>query len=382
MRATALALLLSFALAGCGDDDEENAVTCDPSPPADAPAEVNGCGGQLRLEQSADTALPGAWPVGARTVRAGELTLEVWYPAALGSEVCGAPKRYDLRAWLPDSEQGKIPDADTLIQTCDCRDGLPLDVDHGPYPVIVFVHGTAGFRTQSLAQMTHWASRGFVVVAADHPGLYLADALKLVLKRDLDGDVSRIFEALGAPSGGLGFLSAHLDLDHSGMAGHSAGGAAIAAAGERAGVRVVSPWAAGGTQAGANLESTLVLGGLADQVVPYDKTVEGYLASPAKKRLLGIANAGHLFPTELCWLTNDSGENMLQVAQKYDVENASLAQVLFDCPADQPSRERARDIVNAATSAAFEETLACAPGDAFQGLPARYPEIADFREAL
>ena len=51
-------------------------------------------------------------------------------------------------------------------------------------PPVVFVHGTAGFRSQSLEIVTHWASRGFVVIAADHPGLYLGDLIRSVCGQD------------------------------------------------------------------------------------------------------------------------------------------------------------------------------------------------------
>jgi dienelactone hydrolase len=383
----ALSMLVALACCagavGCGDDDEEDAaVPCELTPVDSPPAEVAGCGSALLYESPPDAALSGPWPVGARTVSIDGRTVEVWYPAELGSESCGKPKVYDLRSWLPESERGKIPDSDTLLQICDCRDGLPLDTEHGPYPLIVFVHGTAGFRTQSLAQMTHWASRGFVVVAADHPGLYLGDALQLVLKRDLQGDVDAMFAALAAPSGSLGFLSGHIDLDEVGMSGHSAGGVAVQGAAKRPGVKVVVPLAAGGSDAGPNLKSTLVMGALSDQVVPWDKTVGGYDASPPPKRLVGIAGEGHLFPTDLCWLENASGDDMLQAALKYDIENAALAGALFDCPEGRPPRARTRDIVNAATSGAFEETLQCASGEAFDGFASRFPEVGDFREDL
>ena len=57
-------------------------------------------------------------------------------------------------------------------------DGVQLHYEEaGRGTPVVFVHGTASFRTQSLTQMTHWASRGFVVLAADHPKIRLKDLL-------------------------------------------------------------------------------------------------------------------------------------------------------------------------------------------------------------
>ncbi len=88
---------------------------------------------------SRDTSLPGPWPVGARTVTIGGLTVEVWYPAELGSEAEQEKIRYDIRTGLPDAEQGKVPDADNPWQDCECWQDLPLDADHGPYPAVIFV---------------------------------------------------------------------------------------------------------------------------------------------------------------------------------------------------------------------------------------------------
>jgi hypothetical protein len=145
--------------------------------------EREGCEGAKLLINPEDPALPGPWPVGARTVTIAERTTEIWYPAEPGSAAGVEPEVYDIRLYLPPEEQGKIPDDAAPWQACGCYRDLPLDTDHGPYPVIVFIHGTAGFRTQSLTFMTHWASRGFVVVSSDHTGITLADVLGGQLRR-------------------------------------------------------------------------------------------------------------------------------------------------------------------------------------------------------
>ncbi|HEX9104448.1 MAG TPA: hypothetical protein VF997_19690, partial [Polyangia bacterium] len=95
------------------------------------------------------------------------LTTEVWYPAKLGSDAGKSKIVYDIREHLPPADAAKIPDSDNPPQDCDCFRDLPIDDGHGPYPLVVFIHGTAAFRTQSLTFMTHWASRGFIVVSAD-----------------------------------------------------------------------------------------------------------------------------------------------------------------------------------------------------------------------
>lgn len=350
-----------------------------------APAETTGCTAEVKLvETPEDAAARGPWAVGAKTVKIDTLTAEVWYPAAAGSEKDKPNVTYDMRDWLPDSEMGKIPDDAAPLQECGCYRDLPIDAAHGPYPVVIFIHGTAGFRTQSLAHMEHWASRGFVVIAADYPGLYLGDALNLNLANDLPADTDKILAALDAPSigGDLAFLDGRVDMQHVGLSGHSAGGGGIKGFGATPGVLVLIPMAAGGADPSDSLQSTLILGGKDDQVVPFDNQLQGFTDSAPTKRLVGLSNTGHLFPTDLCWVTNADGQNIVETAQMYGIKNANLANGLFDCPEGQLAREKARDIVNYATAAALEETLVCKAGTPFADIQTRFADIAEFKEEL
>ena len=131
---------------------------------------------------------------------------------------------YDIRDQLAPEEGVKIPDEDNPWHYCDCYRDLPLDTVRGPYPVIIFAHGTAGFRHQSLAQMTHWASHGFVVAAVDHPGLKLGDLLAFSFDQDLTADLNTLYAALENLEGDWAFLEGFIDLQRLGAAGHSAGG--------------------------------------------------------------------------------------------------------------------------------------------------------------
>jgi alpha-beta hydrolase superfamily lysophospholipase len=377
MRSLGALALLACATTGCSGDDE----TTKSSGPD--PNERNGCETSVSLLVAPeDAAERGPWPVGSRVVTVAHLSAEVWYPAELGSESGLEPKRYDVREWLPPAERDKIPDSDNPWQDSTTFADLPLDQVHGPYPALVFVHGTAGWRTQSLALLEHWASRGFIVLAADHPGLYLGDLLALQTQRDLEGDLAALLNAITTTPSGLEFLAGRIDTTRLGMVGHSAGGGAIAAQGSTSGVRVLIPLAAGGTMAGSSLESTLVMGGRADGVVDYGEQVAGYDASPPRKRLVGIEKAGHLFPTDLCHLHNAAGEDLVEIAQKYQIQNAQFASLLFDCPSDEPSAETNRAITSFATATVLEETLLCDDRASFDGMTTRYPEVTELREQL
>jgi hypothetical protein len=285
-----------------GDVTEASSATTDTGETSSATSDADGavgCDGVPLLPVPEDTSLPGPWPVGARTAVVDGLTLEVWYPAQPGSEAGEAAVRYDIRTSLPDSEQGKVPDEANPGRTATCWRDLPIDADHGPYPVVVFIHGTAGFRSQSLEFMTHWASRGFVVVAADHPGLWLKDLLGLLCgapapSQDLGGDLDTIVAALADPQADLAFLQGRVDTARlAATAGHSAGGFAVEPTGAvRPGRH--ADGRSGGVAPGAALRSVLVLGAQSDQVVAYSAQQTGYADSPAPKRLVGLANAGHL----------------------------------------------------------------------------------------
>jgi fermentation-respiration switch protein FrsA (DUF1100 family) len=358
-------------------------VACSSSKPLPPGTDTAGCEDAKLLANPADFAEPGPWPVGARTVAIGSLTVEVWYPAEPGSETGKPTERYDIRKQLPASEGAKIPDADNPWQECDCVRDLPLDGAHGPYPVVLFVHGTASFRHQSLHQMTHWASRGFVVVAADHPGLKLGDLLAMACggsapPQSLSADLDAVIAALGTPAAGLDFLAGHIDTTRLAVAGHSAGAGAAADAATKPGVRTVISMA--GNRA-TTTGSSLYLGGLTDGVVAWGQTKTAFDGAAVPRRLVGIANGGHLTFSDLCETKNASGKDLLQIASDYQVCGAQLAGFLFDCDPMYIDGPTGWEIVNYASSAVLEETLQCQPAS-LSSIMSKYPDVAEYKEML
>ncbi len=371
-------------MAGTGEDGAGTDAETAPLPPTEP-----GCGESVLLERPADPEARGPWPVGARTVSVAGLTVEVWYPASLGADIGLDVKVYDIRPTLPPSQVGLIPDEDNPWMPCDCVSELPLDTDHGPYPVVVFVHGTASFRMQSLTQMTHWASRGFVVVAADHPGLKLADILALACPddepsgaRDLGADVDALLAALAAPEGDLGFLAGAIDPDRVGLAGHSAGGAATAELADRPGVRVAIPMSASQPIATASsVELALFLGGALDAIVEPAGTIKAFEDSLGFDRQIGILEgAVHLTFSDICRLRNAADEDLLTIAAAHGVCGFEFASVLVDCDQATLDHTRGGTIVNHLSTLALEQVLHCADTSAaVVGLPGAIPELVDWR---
>jgi len=344
----------------------------------------SGCNAAALCAAPDDTSAAGSWTVGARTVKIKDLNVEVWYPAQAAASQAAAPKSYDLRLWLPAKEQNKIPADKVPPQVCDCFADLPLDAERGPYPVVLFAHGTGAFRTQTLSLMTHLASRGFVVLAADHPGLYLADLLQFKFGAKVTTDLQNILSALRNEAPELAFLKDKVALNHIGLIGHSAGGNAVSSLSGLEGVEFVVPMAAGGTKAGADLKGSLIMGALNDKVVAYSRQQSGFDQSPSPKRLIGIANAGHLAFSDLCALKNQDGEDIVAVAKRYKIANAGFASGLWDgCAAGQLDPVKARTIVNYTVAAGAEEVLQCLDRtDSFNSLKSRYQEVTEFKEAF
>jgi hypothetical protein len=383
------AALDSATLQGDTDEDSHTGGPPDAGVVDDAgtaPPTTTACDGRA-VYTLPDYHEPGPWAVGARTVTIDGLTAEVWYPAAWGSQVGKAPAWYDVREALPDGEGEKIPDDAAPWLACDCFRDLPPDDSHGPYPVLVFVHGTGAFRYQSISHVTHWASRGFVVISAEHPGLKLSDILSFNLARDLEGDVEKQLAAAEAGGGPLGFLDGLLDVSRMALSGHSAGGGAISGFIGRPGVQVLMPMAAGGTVvpdgvelAEGNTPTTLVLAGMTDGIVAYDDTVASYEASPQPRYLLGLQKAGHLAFSDICLMGAEQG-GIFAIAEAYDVTLPEGIGPLLETlatdgckPQDLPALD-GFDAIHAATSMVLEGRLLCdedAAG-AWDGLQSAFP---------
>jgi hypothetical protein len=283
---------------------------------------------------------------------------------------------------------------------------------------VIFMHGTASFRIASGSTQTHWASRGFIVVAADYPGLMLADQLCTAGcpctasgAPDYPGDFQAQITALTTPAGDLAFLGTRADMSRIALAGHSVGGCTVAANTALANVQVVMPFSSAApvptaAPAGAALKSTLFLAGMADTVFNYatgagigdivcpfsnnGAVTDAYNASagpPAvKKRLVGVTGGGHLTPSDLCQV-NAQGNNAIQVLHNHMMCGVDSVAVfglprLFDCGATGFDWQAGVKDTNYATTAALEETLMCQDRTAqFASLKTNLPTVGDFKEA-
>ena len=375
-------LTLALLLGGC--PTPHDSLTGEPTI---EPAETPGCNESVLYERPSDPAKAGPWDVGVQTVSIGRLKADVLYPATIGSAVGFPVAEVDIRYALPESQRHLVTDENRPDQRCQsCAHDLPLDHERGPYPLILFIHGTASWRTQSLSLMEHWASRGYVVIAADHPGLFLGDMLGSLCgegasgSQDLDADLNLLLNAFSQSDPSVAFVSPWVDLDRIAVLGHSAGASAAAGATSREDVRVIGSLA-GNRSVAANsaVTSSLFMGGMADSVVSFSQTEDAYQASQGSKQLLGIADAGHLVFSDICHITNDADQNLIEIATEAGVCGTQFASFLFDCAETALPVESGQELVRAATTWVLEKELHCqAPTHDFGD----FGEASDWIEVL
>lgn len=399
---------------GNGDAGEVVKIPEIPLAPTEPTKLTDGCDGQkLREGIPEDLSKDGPWPVGSLTTELAGLPTEVWYPAEQGSGNGKNRIVYDMREHLPPDDAAKIPDAHVPTHNGNCAEGLPFDKEAGPYPVLLFVHGTAGFRTTNVDNMTHWASRGFVVVAADHPGIRLKDLLASIgagMLGNLGGgggvasgqapEARAMLEELAKTQGDLAFLKGHIDMEKVGLVGHSAGGGAVSGLGDIADVIVI--YAAGGSIVDApRAKSMMSLMGATDGVAGADPA--GYTASnTATKRFVSLGKGGHLVGGNLCTMRDpaDPMKDIVDLAEEYKLGGVLAAVpgalravfgMLFDgcnelADDDEPfiAASRGIELMNYATSGAFEEVLHCSnTAKRLTDMPKTYgKDVADYQETL
>jgi predicted dienelactone hydrolase len=258
--------------------------------------------------------------VGTRTIALDDgRRVVIWYPAA--ASAADSPKEvFDIASLLSPDLQAKIS-ADLRPQyEIDAHVGADPATD-GPYPVVLFSHGYAGFPEQSADLVTHLASWGFVVIAPDHverslSGL-LGTAAQGVAKRE-DPDVlsASLDAAITDAKADDSPLHDLMDLDEVAVAGHSAGASAAyltASSDDR--VKAFISYSVGNGRAdegGAEPRPVpkvpgMVMVGTSDGIIDPAESRAVYEGMEPPKYLVEIDGAGHLVFSDICLIGKDKG---------------------------------------------------------------------------
>ncbi len=212
------------------------------------------------------------------------LETHVWYPAAPG-------------AGPLDGRYGAALDA-------------PLDASGGPYPVLVFSHGSCGYPTQSLFLTPLLASRGYIVIAPSHPGNTIREfpncgtpAAQAASANERPADVIDALDQMLAANGDAAspFFAA-LDPARVGMSGHSFGGfTTYLAVARDPRFKVALPLAAAVPGVPRLMIPSLTLLGQIDSVVDNAAIRAAYAAAAPPKLLVEIEDGGHYVMSDLCF---------------------------------------------------------------------------------
>lgn len=264
-------------------------------------------------------ASPGPYVPGVLTLRvpataAGgrSTTTEVWYPVyPLSSRRIITETTYDLKALLPPAQRKTLGSRPGTLQKTDAARGENI-APGGPFPVVVFSHGIAGFPTQSAFLMTHLASWGFVVVAPDHPSRDLAAVLRGTTTFTATDDVDDLRATVAALA--KSSLRGSIDLNNLAGVGHSAGANAVvrwSANEPRVQGLVLLAGGVSGPFSGGRLPEPmrpiLFMSAANDKTISAESIASAYRSSQSPKRLIALNDSGHMAFTDLCTLGNVPG---------------------------------------------------------------------------
>lgn len=179
----------------CSSDDE--------SPPMSTPIAT------LRIEDASER---GEYGVGVRTYE----LVDTSRPTAPNGEYAGASERaLPIEVWYPAAVPSEV----------DTRDA-PVASDR-PYPLIIFAHGFSSLGRVSASYASHLASHGYVVVAPDFPSSKIGalGGPTLAAVAEQPADVSFVIDTLLAYNAEADHpLGGAIDPESVGMSGHSLGG--------------------------------------------------------------------------------------------------------------------------------------------------------------
>jgi dienelactone hydrolase len=301
-RLLAIALVLTITAAACGDDTTTAEA---PTTTTEAPPSVTG----------ADLAASGPYPVGvtSRVLPTGN-AVEVWYPATPAAE--GATDTYAVRDFLPEIMAELVPEEvnDRFVVAAG-RDAAPAE--DGPFPLVLFSHGSTSFRFQSTSLTRHLASWGMVVASADHPARSLPN---LLLESEgfqtATSDVIAMRELVTTDES----LASIIDAERVAVSGHSAGGLTTLSVAETDGIAGYVSYASG---AFSDVElpnmPSLFMAGAIDTSIESTRTREAFDAAPSPSWYVEFESSGHLVFSDLC-VVGDGNATLIDLAEVAGLE--------------------------------------------------------------
>jgi dienelactone hydrolase len=281
---------------------------------------------------------PGPYAVGVTTVAlANGVPTEIWYPAAAGSV---GTETYDARDFTDPVIRALL--TAQIPATHSYQAARDAAVADGKFPVVLNSHGFSSWRVASSFLTSHLASWGMIVVSPEHKtrdllhlasNLPAASATTTTVNGSNDSTpatdatsstdpkvVAALNESVADLLGGLDFITSqgtdtaskfngHVDLDHVGALGHSAGGGTIVKAALDPRIDGYVSMASGIFGAATDLPNkpSFFLSGAIDQIAATERTHDAYLKVPTPSLFWRIDGAGHNAFDDICTLGEGKG---------------------------------------------------------------------------
>lgn len=398
LRSTALLASILVLAAACGSSESTGSTSSAATTAAAtttttaAPTTTTTAPATTTTAIAIDTlgyAKPGPYGVGRSTItitdatRNRPLTVDVWYP--IDPQATGTPARY---AFTPDIyTDSKVAIADAAV------------APGGPFPLVIYSHGSGGIRYIASYFTERLASHGFVVAAPDHTGntaverITNTSAAGEVTAYNRPLDVSAVIDGLLTPADDAAKrLAAAVDADRIGVSGHSFGGyTALAMASGHTGPggttkpdprvkAVVAMAPASGLLSDPELAAikvpTMLIVGTNDVTTPLDpQTTRPFsliTASPTYK--VELKDAGHNSFTDLC--SYGPALRALPNVPAAVIETVE-SQAVEGCAPNQMPIARAHELSNA-TTIAFLKAFVGGDKDAANAIdPKLTPALSD-----
>ena len=213
----------------------------------------------------------------------------------------------DVVVWYPTT-----PGAGPINAATNAVVNAPVDHSGGPYPVLLFSHGSCGYPLQSIFLMPLIAARGYVVIAPPHPGNTIyqfpncstAQAQVASFQERPQDMVFALDQMLAANADSSSDFFGALDPSRIGMSGHSFGGLTtflVTNLDPRIKVAVpMAPATPGGANGVLHVPSLLMLGNI-DSVVNNTTARTAYGNSDTPKYKVEIEHAGHYVFSNGCF---------------------------------------------------------------------------------
>lgn len=254
----------------------------------------------------------GPYPVGVTTAALDNgIQVEIWYPAVEGST---GTETYDVRDYTAPAIKAILTaDVPATFSYPASRDAA---VANGTFPIVLNSHGFSSIRVGSSFLTSHLASWGMIVVSPDHPTRDLYHSVAQIppdVVTEPTDDLLGSLDLITAKGTTVGdpFMG-HVDTEHVGALGHSAGGGTVLQASLDPRIDGYVSMASGlfrDATASTMLpdKPSFFLAGAVDGVVDPVRTHDAFLAVPTPSLFWKIDGVGHNGFDDFCTFGNGSG---------------------------------------------------------------------------